>query len=69
MQKVPALFKLRYGKDEKVTKRVSSDVVVSAVMRKPSKVCRLLTPIKNCDILYNVVDYDKSGQAKHTFNT
>ncbi len=69
MQKVPALFKLRYGKDEKVTQRVSSDVVVSAVMRKPSKVCRLLTPIKNCDRLYNIVDYDKSGQAKHTFNT
>ena len=69
MQKVPALFKLRYGKDEKVTKRVSSDVVVSAVMRKPSKVCRLLTQKENCDRLYNTVDYDKSGQAKHTFNT
>lgn len=67
MQKVPALFKLRYGKDEKVTKRTSSDIV--AVMRKPSKVCRLLTQKENCDRLYTIVDYDKSGQAKHTFNT
>jgi hypothetical protein len=67
MQKVPALFKLRYGTDEKVTKRTSSDVV--AVMRKPSKVCRLLTQKENCDRLYTIVDYDKSGQAKHTFNT
>ena len=67
MQKVPALFKVRYGTDEKVTQRVSSDVV--AVMRKPSKVCRLLTQTKNCDRLYTIVDYDKSGQAKHTFNT
>ena len=67
MQKVPALFKLRYGKDEKVTQRTSSDVV--AVMRKPSKVCRLLTQKENCDRLYTIVDYDKSGQAKHTFNT
>ena len=67
MQKVPALFKLRYGTDEKVTQRISSDVV--AVMRKPSKVCRLLTPIENYDRLYTIVDYDKSGQAKHTFNT
>jgi hypothetical protein len=67
MQKVPALFKLRYGTDEKVTQRVSSDVV--AVMRKPSKVCRLLTQKENCDRLYTIVDYDKSGQAKHTFNT
>ena len=67
MQKVPALFKLRYGKDEKVTQRVSSDVV--AVMRKPNKVCRLLTRKENCDRLYTIVDYDKSGQAKHTFNT
>ena len=69
MQKVPALFKLRYGKDEKVTQRTSSDVMVSAVMRKPSKVCRLLTRTENCDRLYTIVDYDKSGQAKHTFNT
>jgi hypothetical protein len=69
MQKVPALFKLRYGKDEKVTQRISSDVVVSAVMRKPKKVCRLLTPVENYDRLYTIVDYDKSGQAKHTFNT
>jgi hypothetical protein len=69
MQKVPALFKLRYGKDEKVTQRVSSDVMQVAVFRKPSKVCRLLTPIENCDRLYTIVDYDKSGQAKHTFNT
>jgi len=69
MQKVPALFKLRYGKDEKVTQRISSDVMVSAVMRKPSKVCRLLTRKENCDRLYTIVDYDKSGQAKHTFNT
>ena len=67
MQKVPALFKLRYGTDEKVTKRVSSGVV--AVMRKPEKVCRLLTQKENCDRLYTIVDYDKSGQAKHTFNT
>ena len=67
MQKVPALFKLRYGTDEKVTQRVSSDVV--AVMRKPEKVCRLLTPVENYDRLYTIVDYDKSGQAKHTFNT
>jgi len=67
MQKVPALFKLRYGTDEKVTQRVSSGVV--AVMSKPSKVCRLLTQKENCDRLYNTVDYDKSGQAKHTFNT
>ena len=67
MQKVPALFKLRYGTDEKVTQRVSSGVV--AVMRKPSKVCRLLTQKENCDRLYTIVDYDKSGQAKHTFNT
>ena len=67
MQKVPALFKLRYGTDEKVTQRVSSDVV--AIMRKPSKVCRLLTQKENCDRLYTIVDYDKSGQAKHTFNT
>ena len=43
--------------------------MVSAVMRKPSKVCRLLTPIENYDRLYTIVDYDKSGQAKHTFNT
>jgi hypothetical protein len=67
MQKVPALFKLRYGKDEKVTQRVSSDVV--AIVRKPKKVCRLLTQKENCDRLYTIVDYDKSGQAKHTFNT
>ena len=67
MQKVPALFKLRYGTDEKVTQRTGGDVV--AVMRKPSKVCRLLTPIENYDRLYTIVDYDKSGQAKHTFNT
>ena len=67
MQKVPALFKLRYGTDEKVTKRVSSGVV--AVMRKPKQVCRLLTQKENCDRLYIIVDYDKSGQAKHTFNT
>ena len=67
MQKVPALFKLRYGTDEKVTKRTSSDIV--AVMCKPNKVCRLLTRIENCDRLYTIVDYDKSGQAKHTFNT
>ena len=67
MQKVPALFKLRYGTDEKVTQRVSSGVV--AVMRKPEKVCRLLTRKENCDRLYTIVDYDKSGQAKHTFNT
>ena len=66
MQKVPALFKLRYGTDEKVTQRVSSDVV--AVMRKPEKVCRLLTQKENCDRLYTIVDYDKIGQAKHTFN-
>ena len=69
MQKVPALFKLRYGKDEKVTKRVSVSDVVSVTMSKPSKVCRLLTPIENYDRLYTIVDYDKSGQAKHTFNT
>ena len=67
MQKVPALFKLRYGTDEKVTQRVSSDLV--AIMRKPLKVCRLLTQKENCDRLYTIVDYDKSGQAKHTFNT
>jgi len=67
MQKVPALFKLRYGTDEKVTKRVSSGVV--AVMSKPKKVCRLLSQKENCDRLYTIVDYDKSGQAKHTFNT
>ena len=67
MQKVPALFKLRYGKDEKVTQRVSSGVV--AVMSKPKQVCRLLTQKENCDRLYTIVDYDKSGQAKHTFNT
>ena len=67
MQKVPALFKLRYGTDEKVTKRTSSDVV--AVMRKPKKVCRLLSQKENYDRLYTIVDYDKSGQAKHTFNT
>jgi hypothetical protein len=67
MQKVPALFKLRYGTDEKVTQRVSSGLV--AVMAKPKKVCRLLTQKENCDRLYNTVDYDKSGQAKHTFNT
>ena len=69
MQKVPALFKLRYGKDEKVTQRVGSDIMQVAVMRKPKKVCRLLTPIENYDRLYTIVDYDKSGQAKHTFNT
>ena len=40
-----------------------------AIMRKPSKVCRLLTQKENCDRLYTIVDYDKSGQAKHTFNT
>ena len=67
MQKVPALFKLRYGTDEKVTQRVSSGVV--SVMRKPEKVCRLLSQKENCDRLYTIVDYDKSGQAKHTFNT
>ena len=67
MKKVPALFKLRYGTDEKVTKRVSSGVV--AVMSKPKKVCRLLLQKENCDRLYTIVDYDKSGQAKHTFNT
>ena len=67
MQKVPALFKLRYGTDEKVTQRVSSGVV--AVISKPEKVCRLLTRKENCDRLYTIVDYDKSGQAKHTFNT
>ena len=67
MQKVPALFKLRYGTDEKVTQRVSSGVV--AVMSKPKKVCRLLTPVENYDRLYTIVDYDKSGQAKHKFNT
>ena len=69
MQKVPALFKLRYGKDEKVTQRVGSDIMQVSILRKPSKVCRLLTPIENCDRLYTIVDYDKSGQAKHTFNT
>ena len=69
MQKVPALFKLRYGKDEKVTQRVSSDIMQVSVFRKPSKVCRLLTRKENCDRLYTIVDYDKSGQAKHTFNT
>ena len=67
MQKVPALVKLRYGTDEKVTQRVSSGVV--AIMRKPNKVCRLLSQKENCDRLYTKVDYDKSGQAKHTFNT
>ena len=67
MQKVPALFKLRYGTDEKVTQRVSSGVV--AVMSEPKKVCRLLSQKENCDRLYTIVDYDKSGQAKHTFNT
>ena len=69
MQKVPALFKLRYGTDEKVTKRVSSSDVVAVTIRKPKKVCRLLSQKENCDRLYNIVDYDKSGQAKHTFNT
>ena len=68
MQKVPALFKLRYGTDEKVTQRVSSGDVV-AMVRKPKKVCRLLTQKENYDRLYTIVDYDKSGQAKHTFNT
>ena len=67
MQKVPALFKLRHDKDEKVTQRPSGDLV--AVMGKPKKVCRLLTQKENCDRLYTIVDYDKSGQAKHTFNT
>ena len=67
MQKVPALFKLRYGTDEKVTQRVSSGLV--AVMSKPKKVCHLLLQKENCDRLYTIVDYDKSGQAKHTFNT
>jgi len=38
-------------------------------MAKPKKVCRLLSKKENCDRLYNTVDYDKSGQAKHTFNT
>ena len=67
MQKVPALFKLRYDTDEKVTQRTTGDVVV--MVRKPKKVCRLLARKENCDRLYNIVDYDKSGQAKHTFNT
>ncbi len=69
MQKVPALFKLRYGTDEKVTQRVSSDIMQVSILRKPNKVCRLFTQKENCDRLYNIVDYDKSGQAKHTFNT
>ena len=43
--------------------------MVSVVIRKPKKVCRLLTPSENYDRLYTIVDYDKSGQAKHTFNT
>jgi hypothetical protein len=68
MQKVPALFKLRYGADEKVTQRVGSGVV-AVTMSKLNKVCHLLTRKENCDRLYNIVDYDNSGQAKHTFNT
>lgn len=38
-------------------------------MRKPEKICFLLAKKEDYDRLYNIVDYDKSGQAKHTFNT
>ena len=64
MQKVPALFKLRYGKDEKSTKRVGGDVDLISNESKSQKVCHLLTEKKNYDILYTVVDYEKSEHTK-----
>ena len=67
MQKIPALLKVRHGKNEKNTQRSGNELV--AVMSEPKKVCRLLSQKENCDRLYTIVDYDKSGQAKHTFNT
>ena len=62
MQKVPAILKLRYGKDEKSVTRNCNSIV--AVVRKPAKFCYLLAKKEDCDRLYNIVDYDKSGQAK-----
>jgi hypothetical protein len=40
-----------------------------AIVRKPAKVCALLASNEERNMLYNIVDYEKRGQAKHTFNT
>jgi len=62
MQKVPALLKLRYGKDEKNVTRNCNSIV--AIVNKPEKICILLAKKEDYDRLYKIVDYDKRGQAK-----
>ena len=52
MQKIPAIFKVRYGQDEKHTARSSAELVQAAAASKKRKVCALLTNAKNSDILY-----------------
>jgi hypothetical protein len=54
MQKIPALFKVRYGQDEKRTTRSGNELVPAAKTPQQSKkrVCALLTNMKNSDILY-----------------
>ena len=54
MQKIPALFKVRYGQDEKRPARSSNELVPTAKAPQQSvkKVCALLTNVKNSDILY-----------------
>jgi len=67
VQKIPALLKVRHSKNEKNTQRSGNELV--AIMRKPTKVCALLASNEERNMLYNIVDYEKRGQAKHTFNT
>jgi hypothetical protein len=67
VQKIPALLKVRHSKNEKNTQRSGNELV--AIVRKPAKVCALLASNEERNMLYNIVDYEKRGQAKHTFNT
>jgi hypothetical protein len=54
MQKIPALFKVRYGQDEKRIARSSNELVPTAKTPQQSskRLCALLTNVKNYDILY-----------------
>jgi hypothetical protein len=62
MQKVPALFGIRPNKNEKNFERHGN----TNMIRRKSKICALCLSKKHLERLYNSIDYEDSGQDKHT---
>ena len=63
MQKIPAIFKVGFGKDEKYFEKQ-----IDANLEKNKKICALCISKESYNLLYNIVNYDNVDK-KHTINT